>query len=235
MTQNQLQYWRDRETARSNAENERIANRSQRWKEFVDLRTLAEQRRTHIANEGIAERNQIANSQHLQRADAETSRHNLESERLTAESTNLARDQLILGYQNLAQSAENARTAAAASRYAADRSAYVGLANVAEASRSNAAREAETSRSNRANEVINAFRSSVSAADQQTRADTLNFEKSKWTDSVVTAQRKANLVQTQANTKNTIEGMLDRRVSTVTRSMRDLASIFSPLGGYTYK
>lgn len=238
MTQNQLAYWKQEEEKRSNLAQEAQANRTQRWREYVDFHTLREQRRTHIANEGIAERQQVANDQHYQRADAEQARHNLISEQIQERANQLQQQSIVLGYHQADVSRLNAQQAAAASRYAASLNYAIGQANVAETYRSNVARQAEINRSNLVNESFTSSRVQNEVAGTNIKAETLGFEQAKWNDSVVTAQRKANLLQTQVKSKDIAENMVDRRVSTITSGVRNLGSVlqsFLPRGGYSYK
>lgn len=229
MTKNQLEYWRNQETERSNRANERQASRNQRWKELVDWRTLQEQRRTNIANEGIKERSQVATSQHYERQDAETNRSNLASEALRAESNELSRQNTILGYHQAAVSRENSIRSAAASNYASNLNAQVGMANVAESQRSNIARETENQRSNIANEYLTSLQRGAQGRDVAVRENQLEFEKSKWNDSVVTAQRRADLANTQMKTLDTKNNIIDRRVNTITQGVRNLSSVFGDI------
>lgn len=225
MTKNQIDYWRNQEQHRANVANEKLSNRQQRWKEFVDFHNLREQRRTNVANEGIKERSQVATAQHYQRMDAETNRANLAREALTSASNELAKQQLILGYHQADVSRANAQTSAA-----------VGYANVAEQSRSNKAREQETNRANLQQEYLTSLQRGAQARDVLTREAQLDFERSKWNDSVVTAQRKADLNNTIVKTKDVAENIVDRRVRTITGSVSDLASSLGNIirGGRSY-
>lgn len=236
MTKNQIDYWRNQEQERTNRAQELQAKINQRWKEHVDFHTLKEQHRTNVANEGIKERTHIEQDQHYRRMDAEQQRANMASESLRAESNRIAKENVILGYHQSEVSRANAREAASAARYGSNLSASVGMANVTEQHRANVVHENEQTRSNLANEYLTSLQRGAQGRDVAVREGQLQLEQQKWNDSVVTAQRQANLENTRANTMNTVQGAVDRRVSTITQGVNNLAGAIGNIarGGRNY-
>lgn len=173
MTKNQIEYWRNVETKRSNLATELETKRSNEARELETRRhnlvveqqgfsTLAEQARSNQARE------------------YETSRSNLENERIRRDSQATERAQLseVIAH-NRASEANNLLAITTQARTAANQlTADVAYRNVTtlETQRANIARENETQRANLMSEVQR--RQQLLQSDTKLAADIQNYNKS---------------------------------------------------------
>lgn len=220
MTKNQIDYWRSQEEKRSNQEKERLNRKVQRWNEHVQFHTLREtqranqareqeQRRTNLANEQLKSQSNLITQNHYQNMEAETNRANLANEQLRAVSNDLQKQSILLGYHQADVSRQNTLS-----------NVGLGYSQLNEATRSNLAREAETTRHAQATERNEAMNTGV-------KQGYLGLENSKWYDSIVTAQRQANLQKTKVETSDVVHNAADRRVKTITGALGSLGNLLT--------
>lgn len=114
MTTNQLQYWRNVETKRSNLANENETQRHNRVGEAISANTLVETKRHNLATEKETNRSNVANEGIKQRQNStalyqaqETARHNRAQEQndllKLASNERIAQANRKLGYAQLSE------------------------------------------------------------------------------------------------------------------------------------
>lgn len=172
MTANQINYWklqeekranaaRELETHRANLATERENKRSNRAREY-------ETNRANLAQEALKKESNVINANF----NAETQRSHLAQERLTSVGQETDRARVALGY---VQDATN--------RLVGLGNVQVGMANVAELTRSNIARQDEINRSNLVHEAQLVRSTDSQVSNAFTNAGQLSLETTKWNQS----------------------------------------------------
>lgn len=231
MTHNQIEYWKLKETARSNKAQERETNRSNLAREF-------ETERSNRANEALKAEGNVINQLHFERADAETARSNrareneqarsnLAQEALKAESNQNERARVILGYDTNRTNTGIAQINAA-----------VGYAQLAEQNRANLAREAETNRINTLNAAarfkelrIDSKNAETNKKNAQTRAGELSLKQREYNE-VGQKQGFANVAKTLSSLKSdnysraaTFSGIINNTVGSYNSTVRNVKDV----------
>jgi len=131
MTHNQIEYWKLKETARTNRAQEKERERSARASEDINYAGVAENVRHNLEGERLQAMSLEEAARHNAATEGEAIRSNLQNEAIRTESNKI---NLSLGLGQIETSKYGAAMSAGASRYATDR-------NVAELSRHNLATE----------------------------------------------------------------------------------------------
>lgn len=195
MTQNFVEYLQFRENARSNLENEKIKNETNRINLVLGMGNLVEAKRHNTAVEFETNRHNIAYEFETHRSnlanETETKRHNLATEKLTAKQISLGYDELQLKREMASETQRHNLASESLSHYqtlsnyrAAMANVGLGYSQLAETARHNLAYEGyqyaslgETVRHNKRNEDLGYTQFDLSLSNWALETDKLNETK----------------------------------------------------------